>query len=115
MSKIQQYRDILGKIEDIDAYLMKESGLPGPRGNIELGQAVADAGDEALFRRLLSNTPDVAPVNDPREFLAFCGTVGLGKLAARAIRTRWLCFARLRPTRGGGSGKVWLWLSSGWA
>jgi hypothetical protein len=73
---------MLDHVEDIDAYLMKESGLPGPRGNIELGQAVADFGDETLFRHLLSNTPDVAPVNDPREFLAFCGTVGMGKLLA---------------------------------
>ncbi len=72
----------LPKVEDIDAFLMKESGLPGPRGNIELGQAIADFGDEKLFRRLLSNTPDVAPVNDPREFLAFCGAIGMGKLAA---------------------------------
>lgn len=82
MSKIQQYREMLDRVEDIDTYLLKESGLPGPRGNIELGQAVADFGDEPLFRRLLANTPDVAPVNDPREFLAFCGTVGMGKLLA---------------------------------
>lgn len=82
MSKIGQYMKALPKVEDIDAFLMKESGLPGPRGNIELGQAIADFGDEKLFRRLLSNTPDVAPVNDPREFLAFCGAIGMGKLAA---------------------------------
>jgi hypothetical protein len=82
MSKIQQYREMLDQVEDIDAFLMKESGLPGPRGNIELGQAVADFGDEPLFRRLLANTPAIAPVNDPREFLAFCGTVGMGRLLA---------------------------------
>ncbi len=82
MSKIQHYREMLGEVRDMDAFLIKESGLPGPRGNIELGQAVADFGDEALFRHLLENTPDVAPVNDPREFLAFCGTIGMGKLLA---------------------------------
>ena len=83
MGKIEDYRSILGKVGDLDAYLLKESGLPGPRGNIELAQAVADVGDEALFRRLLLNTPDMAPANDPHEFLAFCGAVGLGKLLAK--------------------------------
>jgi hypothetical protein len=82
MSKIESYKEALRKVEDIDSYLKKESGLPGPRGNIELAQAIADIGDEKLFKRLLSNTPDVAPVNSPEEFLAFCGTVGMGKLLA---------------------------------
>ncbi|WP_128859981.1 hypothetical protein [Methanocella paludicola] len=71
MSKIVFYKDALGKVEDIDAYLLSESGLPGPRGNIELAQAVADWGDEALFEHLLSFKPDVAPVNSPYELLAF--------------------------------------------
>lgn len=82
MSKIQHYRDLLDGVEDVEAYLLEESGLPGPRGNIELAQAVADWGDEKLFSRLLELTPDVAPVNDPHEFLAFCGTVGMGRLLA---------------------------------
>ncbi len=82
MGKVGFYKEILGKVEDTDTYLLKESGLPGPRGNIELSQAVADVGDEALFKRLLMNTPDAAPVNDPHEFLAFCGTVGMGKILA---------------------------------
>lgn len=82
MSKIDFYKDALGKVEDIDAYLLSESGLPGPRGNIELAQAVADWGDEALFEHLLSFKPEVAPVNSPYEFLAFCGTIGMGRLLA---------------------------------
>jgi len=82
MSKIQFYKEALGQVEDLEAYLIKESGLPGPRGNIELAQALADVGDESLFRRLLLNTADVAPTNDPHEFLAFCGTVGMGRLVA---------------------------------
>jgi len=59
---------------------MQESGLPGPRANLELMQAVAEVGDESRFLRWLSYTPDVAPVNTPQEFLACCGTAGLGKL-----------------------------------
>lgn len=94
MSKVQHYREALGEVHDMDAFLMKESGLPGPRGNIELGQAVADFGDEALFRRLLLNTPDIAPTNSPREFLAFCGAVGMGKLLAEGHVGS---FAVLRP------------------
>ena len=89
MSKIDTYRAALQQCQDLDAYLLAESGLPGPRGNIELAQAVADFGDEALFTHLLTFTPDVAPTNIAQEFLAFCGAVGLGKLVA-AGQTQWL-------------------------
>jgi len=82
MSKIEDYRAILRQMDDWDAYLLKDSGLPGPRGNIELGQAVADEGNRRLFERYLGYASDIAPVNSPYEFLAFCGTVGLGRLLA---------------------------------
>jgi hypothetical protein len=82
MSKIAEYQEKLGDLTDWDAYLLKESGLPGPRGNIELAQAVANAGDRELFRRYLSYSADIAPVNSPYGFLAFCGAVGLGRLLA---------------------------------
>ena len=67
---------------DWEPYLLQESGLPGPRGNLELAQVVADEGDRALFERFLAYTPEKAPVNTPQEFLAFCGVVGLGRLLA---------------------------------
>lgn len=82
MTKSEDYRTILHKLSDWDAYLLKESGLPGPRGNIELAQAVADEGDRQLFQRYIAYTADIAPVNSPYEFLAFCGVVGLGRLLA---------------------------------
>lgn len=82
MSKIDDYRKILRDLEDWDSYLLRESGLPGPRGNIELAQAVADEGNLELFRRYEAYTAEVAPVNSPYEFLAFCGVVGLGRLLA---------------------------------
>jgi hypothetical protein len=82
MSKADEYRATLGKLEDWDAYLLKESGLPGPRGNLELAQVVADEGDLHLFQRYLAYTADRAPVNSPYEFLAFCGAVGLGRFLA---------------------------------
>lgn len=82
MTKADTYRASLRALHDWDAYLLQESGLPGPRGNIELAQVVADEGDRALFDRYLAYSADRAPVNSPYEFLAFCGTVGLGRLLA---------------------------------
>jgi hypothetical protein len=80
MSKVDEYREILRTLENWDLFLLRESGLPGKRGNLELAQAVADEGSEELFERYLSFDPGKAPVNSPYEFLAFCGVVGLGRL-----------------------------------
>ncbi len=80
MGKIDEYKDILKNLDDVEYYLLKESGLPGKRGNIELGKALAEVGDEKLFKKLLKYTPDIAPVNTQQEFLAFCGTIGMGKI-----------------------------------
>jgi hypothetical protein len=82
MNKSETYRQKLSTLQDWEPYLLQESGLPGPRGNIELAQVVADEGDRPLFEHFLSYTPQVAPTNDPHEFLAFCGVVGLGRLLA---------------------------------
>jgi len=82
MSKADDYRRKLHTLDSWDAYLLQESGLPGPRGNLELAQVVADEGDLPLFRRYLTYTADLAPTNSPYEFLAFCGVVGLGRLLA---------------------------------
>lgn len=82
MTKIDTYRQTLRTLTDWEPYLLAESGLPGPRGNLELAQAVADEGDEPLFWRLLAYDATTAPTNTPQEFLAFCGVVGLGRLLA---------------------------------
>ncbi|MCB0181939.1 MAG: hypothetical protein KDI62_27165, partial [Anaerolineae bacterium] len=82
MTKANEYRTILRQLDHWDAYLLQESGLPGPRGNIELAQVVADEGDEPLFQRYITYTVEAAPVNSPYEFLVFCGIVGLGRLLA---------------------------------
>jgi hypothetical protein len=86
VNKQARYRAVLRETAGWDAYLMAESGLPGPRGNLELAQAAADEGDELLFRRYVTLGPDVAPTNSPVEFLAFCGVVGLGRLLADGRR-----------------------------
>ena len=82
MHKSESYRRTLASLKDWEPYLLQESGLPGPRGNLELAQVVADEGNRSLFEHFLTYTPQVAPTNDPREFLAFCGVVGLGRLLA---------------------------------
>ena len=87
MSKAETYRIKLRSLRDWDPYLLKESGLPGPRGNLELAQVVADEGTADRFRRYLSYTAERAPTNSPYEFLAFCGVVGLGRLLAEGDLT----------------------------
>lgn len=82
MKKTQIYVEKLKVIDAWDDYLMEESGLPGPRGNLELIYAAAEIGSEEMFLHLLSFTPDIAPVNSQQEFLAACGTVGLGRLVS---------------------------------
>src|SRR6266498_3336520 len=79
MSKIDDYRQTLKKLDDWIPFLRKESGLPGPRGNLELAYAVAEEGNEKQFKQFLSFQ---AEENTPEVFLVFCGVVGLGNLAA---------------------------------
>ena len=78
--KVSFYVEKLKSQKDWDNYLMKESGLPGPRGNLELAQAFAEVGNENLIKRYLSIKPAEAPVNSAKMFLTFCGVVGLGTL-----------------------------------
>jgi hypothetical protein len=82
MNKTETYRQVLKTLTDWEPYLLQESGLPGPRGNLELAQVVADEGTRDLFIHFLTYTPEVAPVNSPQEFLVFCGVVGLGRTLA---------------------------------
>ncbi len=82
MTKADQYREVLAALDDWTPYLLAESGLPGPRANLELIQVVADMGNEALFEAYLKYGPDEAPVNSPEMFLAVCGIVGMGRLLA---------------------------------
>ena len=79
-SKVSFYVEKLKSQKDWDNYLMNESGLPGPRGNLELAQAFAEIGNENLIKKYLSIKPAEAPVNSAKMFLTFCGVVGLGTL-----------------------------------
>ncbi len=79
MSKVDDYRETLKQLDDWIPFLRKNSGLPGPRGNLELARAVAKEGNKNHFKQLLSFK---AEENTPEVFLVFCGVMGLGKLAA---------------------------------
>ncbi len=80
MSRTEDYRLTLRTLDDWVPFLMKNSGLPGPRGNLELAYAVAREGSQKQFQHFLTFQ---AQENTPEVFVVFCGVVGLGKLAAR--------------------------------
>ena len=71
-SRVEAYRVELKALKDWESYLKKHSGLPGPRANLELVAAVAEEADADRLWRLSASTD---------EFLALCGTAGLGRVA----------------------------------
>jgi hypothetical protein len=82
MSKRKAYQATLRALDDWEPFILAESGLPGPRGNLELVQAVAEEGDEAQFQRWVALDPVEAPVESPQVVLVMAGLVGLGRLLA---------------------------------
>jgi hypothetical protein len=75
--RVESYRAALREVEDLEGYLAAHSGLPGPRGNIELALAAAEELDDATLARLARSDD---------EFEAFCGVVGLGRPIAEGRR-----------------------------
>jgi hypothetical protein len=71
-ARVDGYRAELSRLTDWEPYLKKHSGLPGPRANLELVQAVGDEADADRLWRLSASSD---------EFFALCGTAGLGKVA----------------------------------
>ena len=70
--RAEAYRLELRSLDDWEPFLKKHSGLPGPRANLELVAAVGDEADaDRLWRFSASDD----------EYLALCGTAGLGRLA----------------------------------
>jgi hypothetical protein len=76
------YRQELRARADWTPYLIEKSGLPGPRGNLELAHAAAQEDPLRLESYLAIPTQD-APENTPQVFLVFCGVLGLGVRLAR--------------------------------
>jgi hypothetical protein len=82
MAGREAYAKHLSGLREWRPYLVRNSGLPGPRGNIELAQAVADLGTAELFRRYLDLDESKTATDSEKEYLVFCGVLGLGRLAA---------------------------------
>lgn len=82
MTKTEDYRRQLLALSDWTPFLLKESGLPGPRGNLELAQVFADEASLSQIEEFLSIPPRRAPENSPQVFLIFCGLTALGKRIA---------------------------------
>ena len=80
--RVADYRQQLAGLADIEAFLLKESRLPGARGNLELAQAFALEAPQDLIVTYAGRTEADAPGNTPQGFVAFCGVLGLGRLAA---------------------------------
>jgi hypothetical protein len=70
--RVQTYREELRELTDWEPYLKKHSGLPGARANLELVAAVVEEADADRLWRLSASSD---------EFLALCGTAGLGRVA----------------------------------
>jgi len=93
MANIESYRQRLLREEDWIPFLLKHSGLPGPRGNLELARAFAQEASPQLIRDFAKIGPEDARENTPRAYLAFCGTLGLGRLV---LEGNTLLYADLR-------------------
>ena len=78
ITELKKHRDDPQKLKD---YIIENSNLPGPRGNIELAFALAEVyhdTDDLLQWTEISE--EQAGVNDPESFPAFCAAVCLGKI-----------------------------------
>src|SRR5258708_12519504 len=70
--RVEGYRAELRALHDWEPFLKKHSGLPGARANLELVEAVGEEADADRLWRMSASTD---------EFVAVCGTAGLGKVA----------------------------------
>ena len=81
-----------GKKDKITEFLVSNSNLPSPRGNLELAIAFAEVVEAYSLRKseilwklcleLAKISADEAPTNNPKEFLTFCGTYAIGAIAS---------------------------------
>ncbi|MBN1763204.1 MAG: hypothetical protein JW878_09065 [Methanomicrobia archaeon] len=99
-----------GNADTIVNYLLANSNLPGPRGNLELAVTFAEVVEELfaeapeqLWRfcsQLAVISADEAPVNDPKEFLPFCGACAVGALGAVSAACYQEALTQLRGVAG---------------
>lgn len=95
VSKREMYRQRLALLESWEPFLLQESGLPGPRANLELLDVVIEQGQEEWFNKWVSLSAAEAPAGSRDEYLSVCGTAGLGRLVAQGNTA---CLAVLKKT-----------------
>ncbi len=86
---VEKYLAIVDSSE-LEKYLLANSNLPGPRGNIELAYALSESLESyniedidklfSLFKRWASISLDLAPVTESSVMLPFCGVHAIGKI-----------------------------------
>jgi hypothetical protein len=101
--KVDQYRNALRECPDWAAYLRANSNLPGPRGNLELAEAVFLEGNRELFLKFIASDSAQVAENTPGVFVVFCGILGLGRLLVGGEKT---CFQTLRTYAGDGRWRI---------
>lgn len=91
---VQFFDDFLKTNEEkrISSYLVSNSNMPGPRGNLELANTFVELVESYFSKnptqlwgiclKLSNISSDDAPVNDPKEFLTFCGTYAIGAIGS---------------------------------
>jgi len=91
MSKIEEYKVQLINLKQWDDFLLRNSNLPSPRSNLELLAAAVEVGTKDKFLKFLEWNAEIAPINQPGEFLCTIGVAGLGKLISeRDEEDKWL-------------------------
>lgn len=78
---IKKLKPIIDNPEKLEKFIIENSNLPGPRGNLELAFAFAETYDNLdVLLEWLKITEDKADTNNPKSFPAFCSAVCLGKI-----------------------------------
>jgi hypothetical protein len=78
---IKKLKPIIDNPGKLEKFIIDNSNLPGPRGNLELAYALAEIYDNLdVLLKWIEITEYQADVNNPKSFLAFCSAVCLGKI-----------------------------------
>jgi len=82
---VKKLKPIINYSEKLEDFIIVNSNLPGPRGNIELAFALADIYDNLdVLLKWTKINEEQADVNNPKSFLAFCSAVCLGKIYTKS-------------------------------
>ncbi len=94
MTKVSKYAEELNGLKGgLEDYLKKNSGLPGPRGNLELLKAAVENLPQETFAPFWKYTADKAPVNTQEEYLYMFPVLSLGYHITKSDKEGW---AKLR-------------------